>query len=109
MKLENYFHRFGIRNGSGAESSVSAVHIYIIAGLLIVYVPNIIAGAGKIGDTKRHENRRPPIRQSPAPRIPHGTFQLANVSLRPAYQILRKTQDAGKRHGSRCRIKCPLL
>ncbi|RHS45457.1 hypothetical protein DW965_12350 [Blautia sp. AM47-4] len=25
--------------------------ICIIAGLLIVYVPNIIAGAGKIGDT----------------------------------------------------------
>ena len=28
MKLENYFRRFGIRNGSGAESSVSAVHLH---------------------------------------------------------------------------------
>mgnify|MGYP006974939354 CR=1 FL=1 len=29
MKLENYFRRFGIRNGSGAESSVSAVHLHL--------------------------------------------------------------------------------
>ncbi|WP_147398790.1 hypothetical protein [Blautia sp. AM47-4] len=29
----------------------SVLSICIIAGLLIVYVPNIIAGAGKIGDT----------------------------------------------------------
>ena len=28
----------------------SVLSICIIAGLLIVYVPNIIAGAGKIGD-----------------------------------------------------------
>ncbi|RHV96825.1 hypothetical protein [Blautia sp. OF09-25XD] len=50
MKLENYFRR-SVFGTDLVRKVASVLSICIIAGLLIVYVPNIIAGAGKIGDT----------------------------------------------------------
>ncbi len=97
MKLENYFRRFGIRNGSGAESSVSAVHLHV-AGLLIVYVPNIIAGAGKIGDTvNAMKTADLPFGKALYAAFLYGTFQLANVAVFVQHaKSFEEPQDAGK-------------
>ena len=108
MKLENYFRRFGIRNGSGAESSVSAVHLHYRRSADRLRPEHHRRSRKDRRYCKRHENRRPPIRQSPVRRIPLRNLPACQCrSLRPACQILRKTAGCRKEHGSRCRIKCP--
>lgn len=108
MKLENYFRRFGIRNGSGAESSVSAVHLHYRRSADRLRPEHHRRSRKDRRYCKRHENRRPPIGQSPVRRIPLRNLPACQCrSLRPACQILRKTAGCRKEHGSRCRIKCP--
>ena len=108
MRLENYFRRFGIRNGSGAESSVSAVHLHYRRSADRLRPEHHRRSRKDRRYCKRHENRRPPIRQSPVRRIPLRNLPACQCrSLRPACQILRKTAGCRKEHGSRCRIKCP--
>ena len=59
----------------------SVLSICIIAGLLIVYVPNIIAGAGKIGDTvNAMKTADLPFGKALYAAFLYGTFQLANVA-----------------------------
>lgn len=67
----------------------SVLSICIIAGLLIVYVPNIIAGAGKIGDTvNAMKTADLPFGKALYAAFLYGTFQLAKSFEEP--------QDAGK-------------
>ena len=61
----------------------SVLSICIIAGLLIVYVPNIIAGAGKIGDT---------VNAMKTADLPFGKALYAAF----LYKSFEKPQDAGK-------------
>ena len=71
----------------------SVLSICIIAGLLIVYVPNIIAGAGKIGDTVNTMKTA----DLPFGKALYGTFQLANVAVFVQHaKSFEKPQDAGK-------------
>ena len=97
MKLENYFRRFGIRNGSGAESSVSAVHLHYRRSADRLRPEHHRRSRKDRRYCKRHENRRPPIRQSPVRRIPLRNLPACQCrSLRPACQILRKTAGCRK-------------
>ena len=72
--------------------------ICIIAGLLIVYVPNIIAGAGKIGDTvNAMKTADLPFGKALYAAFLYGTFQLANVAVFVQHaKSFEEPQDAGK-------------
>ena len=76
----------------------SVLSICIIAGLLIVYVPNIIAGAGKIGDTvNAMKTADLPFGKALYAAFLYGTFQLANVAVFVKHaKSFEKPQDAGK-------------
>ena len=76
----------------------SVLSICIIAGLLIVYVPNIIAGAGKIGDTvNAMKTADLPFGKALYAAFLYGTFQLANVAVFVQHaKSFEKPQDAGK-------------
>lgn len=76
----------------------SVLSICIIAGLLIVYVPNIIAGAGKIGDTvNTMKTADLPFSKALYAAFLYGTFQLANVAVFVQHaKSFEKPQDAGK-------------
>lgn len=76
----------------------SVLSICIIAGLLIVYVPNIIAGAGKIGDTvNAMKTADLPFDKALYAAFLYGTFQLANVAVFVQHaKSFEKPQDAGK-------------
>ena len=76
----------------------SVLSICIIAGLLIVYVPNIIAGAGKIGDTvNAMKTADLPFGKALYAAFLYGTFQLANVAVFVQHaNSFEKPQDAGK-------------
>mgnify|MGYP003289783830 CR=1 FL=1 len=76
----------------------SVLSICIIAGLLIVYVPNIIAGAGKIGDTvNAMKTADLPLGKALYAAFLYGTFQLANVAVFVQHaKSFEKPQDAGK-------------
>ena len=76
----------------------SVLSICIIAGLLIVYVPNIIAGAGKIGDTvNAMKTADLPFGKALYAAFLYGTFQLANVAVIVQHaKSFEKPQDAGK-------------
>lgn len=76
----------------------SVLSICIIAGLLIVYVPNIIAGAGKIGDTvNAMKTADRPFGKALYAAFLYGTFQLANVAVFVQHaKSFEKPQDAGK-------------
>lgn len=76
----------------------SVLSICIIAGLLIVYVPNIIAGAGKIGDTVNAMKTADfPFGKALYAAFLYGTFQLANVAVFVQHaKSFEKPQDAGK-------------
>ena len=76
----------------------SVLSICIIAGLLIVYVPNIIAGAGKIGDTvNAMKTADLPFGKALYAAYLYGTFQLANVAVFVQHaKSFEKPQDAGK-------------
>lgn len=76
----------------------SVLSICIIAGLLIVYVPNIIAGAGKIGDTvNAMKTADLPLGKALYAAFLYGTFQLANVAVFVQHaKSFEEPQDAGK-------------
>ena len=76
----------------------SVLSICIIAGLLIVYVPNIIAGAGKIGDTvNAMKTADLPFGKALYAAFLYGTFQLANFAVFVQHaKSFEKPQDAGK-------------
>lgn len=76
----------------------SVLSICIIAGLLIVYVPNIIAGAGKIGDTvNAMKTADLPFGKALYAAFLYGTFQLANVAVFVQHaKSFEKPQDARK-------------
>ena len=76
----------------------SVLSICFIAGLLIVYVPNIIAGAGKIGDTvNTMKTADLPFGKALYAAFLYGTFQLANVAVFVQHaKSFEKPQDAGK-------------
>ena len=76
----------------------SVLSICIIAGLLIVYVPNIIAGAGKIGDTvNAMKTADLPFGKALYAAFLYGTFQLANVAVFVQHaKSFEKPRDTGK-------------
>ncbi len=76
----------------------SVLSICIIAGLLIVYVPNIIAGAGNIADTvSAMKNADLPFGKALYAAFLYGTFQLANVAVFVQHaKSFEKPKDAGK-------------
>ena len=60
----------------------SVLSVCIIAGLLIVYIPNIIAGAGQIADTaSRMTANGGSCGKALYSAFIYGTFQLANVAV----------------------------
>lgn len=60
----------------------SVLSVCIIAGLLIVYIPNIIAGAGQIADTASRMNANGgSFGKALYSAFIYGTFQLANVAV----------------------------
>ena len=60
----------------------SVLSILIIAGLLVVYVPNIMANASVIGDTmKTMTQTSAPLGSALYSAFIYGTFQLANVAV----------------------------
>ena len=60
----------------------SVLSVCIIAGLLIVYIPNIIAGAGQIADTaSRMTANGGSFGKALYSAFIYGTFQLANVAV----------------------------
>ena len=97
MKLENYFRR-SVFGTDLVRKVASVLSICIIAGLLIVYVPNIIAGAGKIGDTvNAMKTADLPFGKALYAAFLYGTFQLANVAVFVQHaKSFEKPQDAGK-------------
>ena len=76
----------------------SVLSVCILAGLLIVYVPNILAGAGKIGDTvNAMKTADLPFGKALYAAFLYGTFQLANVAVFVQHaKSFEKPQDAGK-------------
>lgn len=76
----------------------SVLSICIIAGLLIVYVPNIIAGAGNIADTVSAMKAADlPFGKALYAAFVYGTFQLANVAVFVQHaQSFERPEDAGK-------------
>ena len=76
----------------------SVLSICIIAGLLIVYVPNIIAGAGNIADTVSAMKAADlPFGKALYAAFVYGTFQLANVAVFVQHaKSFEKPEDAGK-------------
>ena len=76
----------------------SVLSICIIAGLLIVYVPNIIAGAGKIGDTVNA--MKPQTSHSAKPCTPHSSTEPSSLLMSQSSSSMpntfEKPQDAGK-------------
>ena len=60
----------------------SVLSVCIIIGLLVVYVPNIVAGAGKIGETiSVMTESHMPFGKALYAAFLYGTFQLANVAV----------------------------
>ena len=76
----------------------SVLSICIIAGLLIVYVPNIIAGAGNIADTVSVMKAADlPFGKALYAAFVYGTFQLANVAVFVQHaKSFERPEDAGK-------------
>ena len=60
----------------------SVLSVCIIAGLLVVYIPNIIAGSGAIAQTVHAMTAQPaPLGKALYAAFLYGTFQLANVAV----------------------------
>ena len=76
----------------------SVLSICIIAGLLIVYVPNIIAGAGNIADTVSAMKAADlPLGKALYAAFVYGTFQLANVAVFVQHaKSFERPENAGK-------------
>lgn len=79
----------------------SVLSVCIIAGLLIVYIPNIIAGSGAIADTaKTMLQAQVPFGKALYSAFLYGTFQLANVAVFVQHaKVFDKPEDAGKSMG----------
>ena len=76
----------------------SVLSVCIIIGLLAVYVPNIIAGAGKIGETiSVMTESHMPFGKALYAAFLYGTFQLANVAVFVQHaKSFEKPKDAVK-------------
>ena len=76
----------------------SVLSVCIIIGLLAVYVPNIIAGAGKIEETISVMTESPmPFGKALYAAFLYGTFQLANVAVFVQHaKSFEKPKDAVK-------------
>lgn len=97
MKLENYFRRFGIRNGSGAESSVSAVHLHYRRSADRLRPEHHRRSRKDRRYCKRHETADLPFGKALYAAFLYGTFQLANVAVFVQHaKSFEKPQDAGK-------------
>ena len=79
----------------------SVLSVCIIIGLLIVYIPNIIAGSGAIAETARSmAQAKLPFGKALYSAFLYGTFQLANVAVFVQHaKIFKKPEDAGKSMG----------
>lgn len=79
----------------------SVLSICIIAGLLIVYIPNIIAGSGAIAQTMHTMTAQPaPFGKALYAAFLYGTFQLANVAVFVQHaKSFEKPNDAIKSMG----------
>lgn len=79
----------------------SVLSICIIAGLLVVYIPNIIAGSGVIAQTMHTMTAQPaPFGKALYAAFLYGTFQLANVAVFVQHaKSFEKPNDAIKSMG----------
>ena len=79
----------------------SVLSVCIIIGLLIVYIPNIIAGSGAIAETARSmAQAQLPFGKALYSAFLYGTFQLANVAVFVQHaKVFKKPEDAGKSMG----------
>ena len=79
----------------------SVLSVCIIIGLLIVYIPNIIAGSGAIAETARSmAQAKLPFGKALYFAFLYGTFQLANVAVFVQHaKVFKKPEDAGKSMG----------
>lgn len=79
----------------------SVLSICIIAGLLIVYIPNIISGSGAIAQTMHTMTAQPaPFGKALYAAFLYGTFQLANVAVFVQHaKSFKKPNDAIKSMG----------
>ena len=79
----------------------SVLSVCIIIGLLIVYIPNIIAGSGAIAETARSmAQAKLPFGKALYSAFLYGTFQLANVAVFVQHaKVFKKPEDAGKSMG----------
>lgn len=79
----------------------SVLSVCIIAGLLIVYIPNIIAGSGAIAQTVHAMTAQPaPLGKALYAAFLYGTFQLANVAVFVQHaKSFEKPNDAVKSMG----------
>lgn len=79
----------------------SVLSVCIIAGLLLVYIPNIIAGLPDIGVTAREMTQSAhPIGSALYSAFIYGTFQLANVAVFVQHaKSFQKPDDAVKSMG----------
>lgn len=89
----------------------SVLSICIIAGLLIVYIPNIIAGSGAIADTaKSMSQAQLSFGKALYSAFVYGTFQLANVAVFVQHaKVFKKPEDAGKSMGIGFVINAPMM
>lgn len=79
----------------------SVLSICIIAGLLIVYIPNIIHGFGSITAAADQMSRAPmPFGKALYSAFLYGTFQLANIAVFVQHaKVFKKPKDAVKSMG----------
>ena len=79
----------------------SVLSICIISGLLVVYIPNIIAGSGAIAQTVHTMTAQPaPFGKALYAAFLYGTFQLANVAVFVQHaKSFEKPNDAVKSMG----------
>ncbi|MEE0954871.1 MAG: hypothetical protein U0L49_03530 [Eubacterium sp.] len=76
----------------------SVLSIVIIAGLLLVYLPNIVAGAGRIGEAvAAMQSAQLPFGKALYSAFLYGTFQLCNVAVFVQHaKSFEKPSDAKK-------------
>ena len=89
----------------------SVLSICIIVGLLIVYIPNIIASSHEISQTASTMNSDPfPLGKALYSAFLYGTFQLANVAVFVQHaRSFDKPKDAVKSMGIGCVINIIMM
>lgn len=98
--------------GTDLVRRVSTVlSICIIAGLLIVYIPNIAAGAGDIAQTvTAMGEQRLPVGKALYSAFIYGTFQLANIAVFVQHaKPFEKPGDAVRSMGIGCIINAAMM